>query len=305
MKALRSLGAIFFSLVCASLLSAQDNGASSSAALPNLVLLAHQEIQPGRAIERHKLEATLARACDHLDAPNSWIDFESFSGPREALFFDPFDSFEHVEQSNAGWRQFYAAHPDLARVQEEIDALVASERTVVAVRRDDLGYLTESIDLSQTRFMRVLEVRLFPGHESDFVEAFKILADAYTKIKAETPWVVYQANVGTPSPAFLIFVPMSTLKQNDDLLSIREPLLEAEGPEAADRLKQIARESYSSTESNLYVVSPEMSHVSKEFASGDPDFWKHKTEADAKPEKNPGVNPPKRPPSTKSKQQSF
>jgi hypothetical protein len=37
------------------------------------------------------------------------------------------------------------------------------------------------------RFLRVLEVRLFPGHESDFVEALRILAEAYTKINADAP----------------------------------------------------------------------------------------------------------------------
>jgi hypothetical protein len=37
--------------------------------------------------------------------------------------------------------------------------------------------------------------------------------------------------------------------------------------------QQIAREAYASTESNLYVISPEMSHVGKEFAAADPAFW--------------------------------
>jgi hypothetical protein len=38
-------------------------------------------------------------------------------------------------------------------------------------------------------------------------------------------------------------------------------------------MQQIAREAYASTESNLYSIKPEKSHVSKEFAAGDPEFW--------------------------------
>jgi hypothetical protein len=93
------------------------------------------------------------------------------------------------------------------------------------------------------------------------------------------------------SPAFLILMPMSELRQNDDLLSWRDNLLGAEGEQGSERLKQIARESYVSTESNLYVVKPEMSHVSKEFAAGDADFWTHKTEPNAKPGTRSFLNP--------------
>jgi hypothetical protein len=306
MKTSGPLGAIFLLLACICTSSGQDKKAANPAAAPpRLLLLVHQEIQPGKSGERQKLEVATSRACDRLDVPNFWIDLQSLTGPRESLFFDPFDTFEHLEQSSAGWRQFYAAHPDLARLQEEIDALVVSERTVVAVRRDDLGYLTDSIDLSETRFMRVLELRLFPGHETDFVEAFKTRAEAYAKIKVDTPWVVYQVNVGMPSPSFLILVPMSALSQNDDLLSWKEDLSETEGEEVTQRLRQIAREAYASTESNLYAVSPEMSHVSREFAAGDPDFWRQRTEPGINPEGKPGVNHLKRGTSTKPSQKGI
>jgi len=211
-----------------------------------------------------------------VSVPNSWIDLESITGFPRALFFDPFDSFEHVDTAFAEWPQVFAAHPDLARMQEELKTLVSSERTVIAVRRDDLGFRPQSIDLSKARFLRVLEVQLHPGHESDFVEAFKILGGAYEKIKADTPWVVYQVNVGMPSPTFLVFVPMHALKQNDDLLDWRRSLREAEGEEGVNRMEQLARDAYASTESSLYFISPETSHVSKDFADGDPGFWSPK-----------------------------
>jgi hypothetical protein len=110
----------------------------------------------------------LSRACDRLDAPNFWIDLQSLTGSREALFFDPFDSFEHMQRAQSGWKQFYAVHPDLAQKQGEIDSLVASERTIVPVRRDDLGYLTENIDLS--------ERALFGSSKCAFFRAMKAIS---------------------------------------------------------------------------------------------------------------------------------
>ncbi len=240
---------------------------------PKLLLLVHQQIRFGKESERAKLGVAIKRACDRVSVPNSWIDLESVTGTPETLSFDPFDSFEEIEKAGAAWGQVFTTHPDIARLQEEIKALVTSERAVIAVRRDDLGYRVNTINLALAQAMRVLEVRLHPGHENDFVEAFKALGAAHEKINSDTPWVVYQVNAGLPSPSFVVFVPLTALRQNDDLLARRNALQEAEGEEGAQRMQQIVREAYAFTESNVYIVSPEMSHVSKEFAAENPEFW--------------------------------
>lgn len=289
MKFSRSFLTVLFMLPYISASSGQERKAANPAAVPpNLLVLVHQEIQPGRSSERQKLEVAMSRACDRLDAPSFWIDLQSLTGAREALSFDPFDSFEDMQQAHSGWKQFYAAHPDLAKIQEEIDSLISSERTIIAVLRDDLGYFAENIDLSDARFMRVLEVRLFPGHESDFADSIKVWSQAHAKAEADVPWVVYQVKEGTPSPTFLIFLPLSELKENDDLLGLKERTLEAIEGDSAERLKQIAREAIISTESNLYAISPELSHVPKEFAVSDPEFWRQHVESETKPEPRPG-----------------
>ncbi len=278
------------------MLVAQEQQAENPAATepPNLVLLVRQEIQPGKSGDREKLEVTIARACDRQEIPSYWINLQSLTGGHEALFIDPFDSFDHLEQSGSGWRQFYAVHPELAHAQEEIQGLLESQQTIVAVRRDDMGYLTDKIDFSTTRFMRVIEVHLFQGHENEFVEASHVLAEANRKIETATPWVVYQVNAGMSAPAFLIFMPMTRLAENDDILNSKGDLWNAAGEEAVSRLEQIARESYANTESNLYEVRPEMSHVSKEFAGKDPDFWRSRREPDTKPDTKPTVKPAKK-----------
>ena len=272
----RSITLMFFFLLFACLPSALAQTpklATPITAPPKLLLLVHRQIKFGSEAERQKLETQMSRACDGLNVPNSWIDLESVTGESKSLSFDPFDSFAQMDQAFVGWGQLFAAHPDLAQLQEQIKSQVTSERTIIAVRRDDLGYRKDFIDLSKMRFMRVLQVRVRPGYESSFEEAFKILGAAYERINATTPWVVYQVNVGMPSPSFLVFVPMQALQQNDDLLAWRKDLRQAEGEDAVRRMEEIAKQAYESTESNLYAVSPEVSHVAKEFADGDPQFW--------------------------------
>ena len=246
--------------------------ASPETAPPKLVVLVYQRFALDKTAASGKALVAAARACANLEVPNSWIVMDSVTGEPEVLSFDPFDSFAHVNKAFAEWGPIYAAHPELAKAQTLIMGALQSQRTIIAVRRDDLSYHANRIDLSKARFLRVLEVRLHPGREGEFAEAFQKLSAAYEKIDSDLPWVVYQVNVGTPSPTFFAFVPMKTLAQNDDLLNIREKLREAEG-EAAERMQQIAREAYAQTESNLYAISPEKSHVSKEFAAGNPEFW--------------------------------
>jgi len=271
-----------FALIFAGGASGQTkDSAWPETAPPKLALLVYQRFPFEKMTESGKALAAAARACANLEVPNSWIVMDSVTAEPEVLSFDPFDSFAHIDKAYAAWGPIYAAHPELAKAQAQIIGALKSQRTIVAVRREDLSYRASRIDLSKARFLRVLEVRLHPGREGDFAEAFQKLSAAYEKTNSDLSWVVYQVNVGTPSPAFFAFVPMKSLAQNDDLLNLRERLHEAEG-DAAERMQQIAREAYASTESNLYAISPEKSHVSKEFAAGDPEFWTPKPRAPTK-----------------------
>src|SRR5258708_2233149 len=209
---LRFLGTAFLFFSCAAQASAQgDDFPNLAGTPPKLLLLAHQEFRSGKAAERRKIEAAISRACDQLAVPNSWIDLESISGPPEALFFDPFYAFEQLAIVFVVCGRIVVDRPENARMQEELESIIVAEHNIIAVSLDDLWSLAQTIDFSKARFMRVLEVRLNPGHESDFVEAFRTLSHAYETIKATTPWVVYQVNVGMPSPTFIVFLPMRAL----------------------------------------------------------------------------------------------
>ena len=273
---------------------AQDKKEVNLAAVPpKVLLLEHKQPYPGKTEERRKLEESLSAACERLDAPRVWIDLEALSGEPEALIFSPFDSYEQMEQSDFEWSQFLAGHADLQRTREDTKSLIGGERKIVAIRRDDLGYLADAIDLSEARFLQVLEVRLFPGRENDFADAFKILSDAHTKVQAETPWVVYEVDAGLPAPTFLVLSPMAELKERDDLLAQAGGIADAEG-DGAETFRKIARESFANTESTIYIVNPGMSHVSKAFAATDLDFWMRRN-AGATPEPRPEAKPESKP----------
>jgi hypothetical protein len=272
-----------FTLTIASVVVGQTKeSGESETAPPKLLVLVYQRFSFDKGSEHDKWEIAAARACQKLAVPNSWIVLDSVTGEPEVLSFDPFDSFAQLEKPLAEWGPIYATHRELGRLQAQINAALVSQRTVISVRRDDLSYRANRIDLSKARFLRVLEVQLHPGRESEFAEGLQKLSAAYEKTEADLPWVVYQVSLGMPLPTFLTFVPMKAVGQNEDLLKRRESLHAAEG-EAAEHMQQIAREAYATTQSNLYSINPEKSHVSKEFAAGDPEFWTPKPQVTAKP----------------------
>jgi hypothetical protein len=273
--------AAVFTLTIASS-TGQTKAAEAATAPPKMLVLVYQRFSFDKASDREEWELAMTRACQNLALPNSWIMLQAVSGEPEALSFDAFESFAAMEKPGAEWGAIYAAHPELARLQAQINAALTSQRNVIAVRRDDLSYRQNRIDLSKARFLRIVEVRLHPGREKEFAEALQGLSAAYEKIDS-LPWVIYQVNLGMPSPTFLALVPMTALGQNDDFLKSQA--------ESESAMQQMAREAYERVESNLYSVRPDQSHVSKEFAAGDPEFWTPKPQVTAAPERKHSRQP--------------
>jgi hypothetical protein len=246
---------------------------AGAGAPPPILLLVRQEIRPDQESSRANLEREMASAFDRLGTPIAWIATQSVTGRREALFLDPASSYGALDAAGATLASTFAAHPELARLQERIRGTIASERTVLAQRRDDLGYRRESVDLSRARYLRVNSFFLRPGHDGAFEEIARIRAAAYEKANADVPWVVYQVNAGTENQAFLVLLTLRSLGEYDSLALVGAAIQRAQGDEATRRLMEIERDALDRTHSELYAIDPAMSHVPAEFAAADT-FWR-------------------------------
>jgi len=246
------------------------------------MLLVHQQFRPGKGKARQSLEAQMARDFDRYDVQLPWIETEALTGAPGALFIDPFDSYDDLDRAGATFASAYARHPELAHLQQEIDDLISDSKTLIAVRRDDLGYRSDTIDLSKARYFRVDVLHVYPGHEADFTQAAKIAAGADQRVNAPLPWVVYEVDAGSTRPLYLAFTTMHALKEADEILNAQKRIQQTDSA-TSGLLRDIARDTYSSTETNFYAVNPAMSHVSQQFAAGDPQFWIVKSAPPAKP----------------------
>lgn len=266
--------AAFACLMCVQPVVGQLNSEPHPAgAPPRVINIVYQGLIPGKRSDYAALLAKIARAYSRESIPVYWITSFSTTGDTRAMTLNFFDAFADMDSTVDALNSAMEAHPDLIPMQEDLLGDTTSETNTFAVRRDDIGYRAATIDFSKARILRVATVIVRQGYESDFAAAMKSLAAAYEKLNADSPWVLYQVNAGAPATTFVFFMPMRSMQDMDDYIARAKPLRDAEGAAVEARMQDVARNAYESWDSELYFVNPEQSHVSTEFAAGDPAFW--------------------------------
>jgi len=248
---------------------------------PKVLRIYREEVKPGRNPAHEKVEAAWARANRAGKSPAHYIGMTSVSGPNEAWFLEGHDSFASIEQADQYTEKNPALKADTDRLSQQDGELLSGLRAVIATYREDLSYRT-GVTIGQMRYFRIITFRVRPGHESDFVEAVKIVRAAYDKAGVEVHWAAFQVSSGMPGPTFLVFLPSKSLKEVDALVAQAPKIQEAEGEEGQKKLQKLAAEGYLTTEANIYAFNPKMSYVADETAAADPDFWTPKPKAAAK-----------------------
>jgi len=243
--------------------------ANSPGALPKFFLIIRQRTEPGKTSARQQLETQMARAFDAKNLPIYWIEMESLTGEPGSLLLEPFDTFEDLENANKLLTHLYSGSAGLADLYQQMDELIVSSETTIAVQRNDLSYRPYSIDLSKARSVRIYMLRTQMDNEAAGEDLIKRLSTTYEQINAPGAWAVYEVNAGMPQPAFIVVEPMNTLKDADNELTFGRVLGRMQRGQSVMPIMQ----SLTEMESDIYSVNADMSHVSKEFAEGDPSFW--------------------------------
>ena len=268
----------FFLLIpaFAGMMLAQDNSAvlPKAAGPPKFLNMVHQELKPGRIGAYDELEMSIARIYNRESIPVFWVTLESITGPPEVLYLNLYDSSEEMAKGTDALSAGLAAHPELVQMQDRLlQENTSNSTTVLAVRRDDMGYRANTIEFSKMRALRLSTVFAHPGYERAFMETEWSLSEASEKVHAQSAWAVYEVVAGLPEPAFVIVTPMQSLREIDDLFMTSESLKKEERGALQQHLQELARVAYGTSDTRLFSVAQKLSHVSKKFAVGDTDFW--------------------------------
>ena len=154
---------------------------------PNVLVLYRADTAPGRGSDYSSTEAEIAKNYKKKKIPVYWLAMSALTGSPNVLYFDGFDSFEDVEKTGETLGSVLATRSDILGLQQELESYLSSSTTVMAFRRDDLGYRMDEVDLARAKFVRVTQFQLKTGTEADFADAVKAVRRFYDANGAETP----------------------------------------------------------------------------------------------------------------------
>jgi len=249
--------------------------AQNPPAPPKVLTIFREEVKAGRGAAHEKLEAGYVAALRKAKWNTYSLAMTAVSGGGDAWFLTGYPSLEAMETDRRNQGKNAEMSNEFDRLDEQDTQFRVSQRMMIARLREDLSYQT-NIDMPHMRYFDVITFRVRPGHDDQFAEAAKLIRAAYEKSKVDMHWATYAVASGAPAGTYLVFLPLKSLKMMDPNPEMEKAMMSAMGEENGKKLDKIASEAYISMESTIYMFSPRMSYVPKEWEDADAAYWRPK-----------------------------
>jgi hypothetical protein len=266
--------------VCLAIPTAGRVLAQEPPAPPKILQIFREEVKPGKGPAHEKVEAGWPAAFAKANWPSHYLALASMTGSSEAWFVSGYDSLAAWEKDTKAIEANKALSAHLDTLTEKDGELLSGHSGLILTHREEFDN-GPNVDLSKTRYFRIVTFRVRPGHDGDFSAWVKTLKDAYAKAKITLSWAVYQVTAGMPGPTYVAMIPMRSLEEMDAARKFQAAILEAEGEEGQKAIGKAASDGFNFVTQNLFAVSPKMSYPPKEWATADPGFWATKPAAPA------------------------
>ena len=257
---------------------------------PNILNIQTDNIKPYEDAPYDKIASESAALSEQLKDPTHVLGMEALTGSPRAIYLSGYDSFEAL-QKNEEWLLGDEATDAKFDALEARQALHVSEvRVTIWHYRPDLSNNVAGADIPHSHYWEVIIFHMRPGHDKQFEELTKLYCDANLKIGQNTPWATYEGLTGVTN-AYLVLVPMTSLKDQDTALAHKKDFGAALGDEGRGQMNKLSEESVASVEDNIWMVIPEWSYVEKSWIEADPQFWAPEPAAKPAPKPAAGAAP--------------
>lgn len=250
---------------------------------PPVLAMSREEIKPGKMGAHDKQVAAYLALFQKAKAGGSRLGLVPVSGDdNQVLYLEGYPSFAQFEASRKRFDEAMAVAPyqaELEALDRQAGDLHASQKTSIAVLRDDMSYRPMNMDaVARARYFNASWTRVKPGRGPAYVEFVKQFNAARAKANLDEHSAVYQVVTGAQTGTFVSFTTQRSLTEWDDMVGRREArtkaIDEALGgdpvvKQRADTAEGIIADGWTT----LYAVSPKLSQPTPLFAAADPDFW--------------------------------
>jgi hypothetical protein len=234
--------------------------------------VSNESIKPRMVDSVIETETSKAQAARESNSPIHYLGMTSFTGAPRALFFAGFDSF-------ADMRNEHGQETSDPRLQATIKADNTAEASMLAEfsgsiykYRDDLS-LNAALDISQMRFFDITLFHIHSGHYQDWEHLVKLYAKAYSSIP-NSHWAMFEKLFGEDSDkTFILVTPIKSFAEEDQFMTDGDSLPKTVGEDQLQLMRELGSETVESSESDLFVISPQISYVPDAWLTASPDFW--------------------------------
>jgi hypothetical protein len=266
-------------LGCATLGQAQE----ATMKPPKILTITREVVKTGKASAHEKWEEGFPKAYAKAKWPQHYLAMTAITGESRVLFLTPYESMAAWEADVVGQdknAELSAANESLGSKDGEF---LSESKTAVFTYMPELSYQPEG-PIAGVRGFMVVAQTVKPGHGKHYEELRKMIKAAHEKAALKEHYSVYHVSAGAPSGLYLIFIPIKGLAEVDQFDALHgQTYKDALGEEGQNKITEFGKEGMESSETQLFVFSPKMSYMPKEWVDADPDFWAPKPAAAAKP----------------------
>ncbi len=244
-----------------------------SPAPPPAIRIVRETAKFGTAPRHLANERAWVAALQSKKVPYSYVGAVAASGAPEFWFIGGATDFASLEQLDLSYQTDKSLAKQLDTLMARESGFVTGVQTILATYRADLSHQPMFIQ-TDTRHFWISTFSVRPGQDEAFATTMGAYIAAYRAAGVATPWVTYELVAGGPSPAYILFVPMSSYGGLDSDLAARGPV----GAKMASPQAVAAQFSASTqqVETEVLTIVPQISYVPDAFASQDKAFWKAK-----------------------------
>jgi len=251
---------------------------------PKVLVIQREFLKPGKGGPTHeRSESAFVRAMTAAKWPTHYIGLDSMSGQPRSLFLIGYPSF-------GAWEKDNQAMEKNATLQGAVDRAIMADGELLSSFDQGVFMLSEegslragTADVPRSRYFEITRFVVKPGHRQEWNELVKMYKEGYEKVPS-AKWALFESVYGADNGGmYLVFNPMKSLAEVEEAYADEKKFVEAMGADKMKRLGELSAECIASQQTNLFHFNPKMSYPADSWVKEDPDFWKPKMSAPAKP----------------------
>jgi hypothetical protein len=254
---------------------------------PKVLAITREVVKPGKTAVHTNWEAGWPRAFAKANWPVNYVALSSLTGEPRALFLTGYDSMQAWEKDGLAQQMNAELTAEEDRLNLTDGDFLTGSSQAVARYMPELSYHPD-VPVAGTHYFMITAVHVKPGHADHFTDVRKLIKAAHEKANLSDHYAIYHIAIGAPGGTYLIIAPLKSAAELDQSESIHgQAYKDALGDEGRKQIAEFTSQGLEGTESQLFVFSPKMSYVSKDWIAADSDFWAPKpvVTASAKKEK--------------------